>query len=170
MKAAQVIIDVPLMQTDHPFTYLIPDNLQGLIQAGMRVHVPFGQGNRLVQGIVVELSETNDDENLKEIREVLDLEPVLNKEQLALADHMRTTVFSYKITCLKAMLPNLLNSNYDKIVMPLHQETKDTFFAGKENLKFSTLTEDEQATILKLKKEDKVSFEYEAKSRENKKY
>ncbi|OFI46222.1 primosomal protein N' [Floricoccus penangensis] len=170
MKAAQVIIDVPLMQTDHPFTYLIPDNLQGLIQAGMRVHVPFGQGNRLVQGIVVELSESNDDENLKEIREVLDLEPVLNKEQLQLADHMRKTVFSYKITCLKAMLPNLLNSNYDKIVMPLDQETKDTFFAGKENLKFSTLTEDQQVIILKLKKEDKVSFEYEAKSRENKKY
>ncbi|MGZ7144979.1 primosomal protein N' family DNA-binding protein, partial [Streptococcus pyogenes] len=57
-----------------------------------------------------------DEENLKAIAEVLDFSPVLTSEQLWLADQMRKTVFSYKISILKAMLPNLLNSSYDKLL------------------------------------------------------
>lgn len=41
----------------------------------MRVHVPFGKGNRLVQGIIIE-SVDEEEEGLKEIAELLDLEPV----------------------------------------------------------------------------------------------
>lgn len=52
--------------------------------------------------------------DLKAISEVLDFEPVLNAEQLELAEQMRHTVFSYKISILKSMIPNLLNSQYDK--------------------------------------------------------
>ena len=52
--------------------------------------------------------------DLKAISEVLDFEPVLNVEQLELAEQMRHTVFSYKISILKSMIPNLLNSQYDK--------------------------------------------------------
>ena len=114
-KTARIIVDVPLMQIDKPFSYAIPTELQELIEPGMRVHVPFGKGNRLVQGIIIE-SVDEEEEGLKEIAELLDLEPVLTKEQLRLADEMRHTVFSYKISCLKAMLPNLLNSSYDKIL------------------------------------------------------
>ena len=119
-KIAQVIVDVPTMQTDKPFSYLIPKELATLIQIGMRVHVPFGRGNRLMQGFVVgfevEVSQESTGQELKSIAEVLDFEPVLNAEQLALADAMRETVFSYKISILKAMLPNLLNSSYDKVL------------------------------------------------------
>ena len=39
----------------------------------MRVHVPFGKGNRLIQGIVVDVVEEADtSEELKAIGEVLD--------------------------------------------------------------------------------------------------
>jgi len=48
-KTARIIVDVPLMQTDKPFSYAIPTELQEMIEPGMRVHVPFGKGNRLVQ-------------------------------------------------------------------------------------------------------------------------
>ena len=50
---AQIIVDVPLMQTDRPYSYLIPEAMQGQIAIGMRVHVPFGKGNRLLQGFVI---------------------------------------------------------------------------------------------------------------------
>ena len=49
-KLAQVIVDIPLMQTDKPFSYAIPKDLEDLVQVGVRVHVPFGRGNRLLQG------------------------------------------------------------------------------------------------------------------------
>ena len=83
----------------------------------MRVHVPFGSGNRLVQGIVIgfEDEELEPSVNLKGISELLDVEPVLTDEQLWLADEMRHSVFSYKISCLKAMLPNLLHAHFKQI-------------------------------------------------------
>ena len=116
MKVAKIIVDVPLMQTDKPYSYAIPEEFAGMLAAGMRVHVPFGQGNRLIQGIVVGFDETGYQEELKEIAEVLDFSPVLNQEQLWLADELRKSVFSYKISLLKAMLPSLLNSSYDKLL------------------------------------------------------
>ena len=59
------------------------------------VEVPFGNGNRHVQGFVLAiepmaatvLDETN--VQLKELVAVLDLKPVLNTEMLALADYMK---------------------------------------------------------------------------------
>ena len=43
----------------------------------MRVHVPFGKGNRLIQGIVVDvLEEADTSEELKAIVEILDYTPV----------------------------------------------------------------------------------------------
>ena len=83
------------MQTDQPFTYLVPENLNEQLAVGMRVEVPFGNGNRHVQGFVLAiepmaaavLDETN--VQLKELVAVLDLKPVLNTEMLALADYMK---------------------------------------------------------------------------------
>ena len=94
-KIAQVIVDVPLMQTDKPFSYLVARRHAKSSDVSSRVHVPFGHGNRLLQGFVVGFSESLDSDisELKAISEVLDFEPVLNEEQLTLADQMRHTVF-----------------------------------------------------------------------------
>ncbi|MCF0231428.1 MAG: hypothetical protein HUJ63_03985, partial [Enterococcus sp.] len=77
-KVAKVIVDVPTMQTDQPFTYLVPENLNEQLAVGMRVEVPFGNGNRHVQGFVLAiepmaatvLDETN--VQLKELVAVFD--------------------------------------------------------------------------------------------------
>lgn len=169
-KIAQVIVDVPTMQTDKPFSYLIPKELATLIQIGMRVHVPFGRGNRLMQGFVVgfevEVSQESTGQELKSIAEVLDFEPVLNAEQLALADAMRETVFSYKISILKAMLPNLLNSSYDKVLTTEDESIFKQYFNGNQALHFSSLDESEQAVMMKLHREGKISVQYVAQSKE----
>ncbi|MFR9374437.1 hypothetical protein ACLVUA_12980, partial [Streptococcus pneumoniae] len=55
MALAKIIVDVPLMQTDQPYSYRIPEEFEGMLEVGMRVHVPFGKGNRLIQGIVLGL-------------------------------------------------------------------------------------------------------------------
>ncbi|MCL2858696.1 MAG: primosomal protein N' [Streptococcaceae bacterium] len=159
-KIAKVIVDVPLMQTDKPFSYLVPEEFQEILKIGMRVHVPFGRSNRLLQGIVIGFSDVSEESTqLKEIVECLDFQPVLTKEQLSLADQMRHRVFSYKITCLKAMLPNLLNSNYDKIL---------TDKEGSEQL-WSQLSENEKKSALKSIQSGDLKVDYLAKSKENKK-
>ncbi|MCR8967678.1 primosomal protein N' [Streptococcus zalophi] len=166
-KTAQVIVDIPSMQTDKPFSYSIPDHLLDLVAVGSRVHVPFGRANRLLQGFVLDITLSESDE-LKEVVSVLDFMPVLNKEQLFLATEMRKTVFSYKVSILKAMIPNLLNSNYDKRLTPresLSQEDAKLIFKEKEDVLFSSLSEEVQKRSLKLIASGQISVTYEAKDK-----
>ena len=162
---AEVMIDIPSMQTDKPYSYRIPTEFQEMVQVGIRVHVPFGRGNRLIQGIIVGISEVKAEsqENLKELVEILDYRPVLNKEQLWLADQLRQLVFSYKISLLKAMLPNLLNSSYDKLIRPtelLDMEENQKLFAGKAQIRFSDLDVNNQAYVMRLAQAGKIDVKY----------
>lgn len=116
MQVCQVIVDVPTFQTNQPYSYR-SDGVSHKLQVGMRVIVPFGKGNRLVQGIVVGFDEMDDVTELKSIAEVEDLLPVLNDEMLALADEMAEDTFSFKISCLQAMIPNAMKTSYEKWVV-----------------------------------------------------
>lgn len=167
---AQIIVDVPLMQTDQAYTYLVSEEFEAGIVPGIRVHVPFGKGNRLIQGIVVGLTEELPErtQDIKPIVEVLDYSPVLNQEQFWLADQMRKTVFAYKITLLKAMLPSLLNSTYDKILRPglgLEIAEQERLFGGRDQVRFSDLDVSEQARIMRLAQAGKILVDYVAKDK-----
>ena len=52
LAGVQVLVDVPLFHLDRPFTYRVPETLQGQVHLGSRVKVPFG-GRRRVDGWVV---------------------------------------------------------------------------------------------------------------------
>ena len=162
---AQIIVDLPLFQTDKPFSYLVPDRFQSLVQVGQRVHVPFGKGNRLIQGIVVGLDEESGSEGLKPLAEILDFSPVLTTEQLWLADQMRKTVFSYKISILKAMLPNLLNSSYDKLLKKgegLSDELAKQIFGQAEQVYYSNLSAQQQALAISQIQKKNILSQYVA--------
>lgn len=140
-----------------------------MLEVGMRVHVPFGKANRLIQGIVLGLESQSDGEemeqDLKDIAEVLDFSPVLTKEQLWLAEELRKSVFSYKISILKAMLPGFLNSSYDKILYPLaglSQEDRERLFGSEDSLAFSSLDLAKQAEMMRLTRKGLLGLEYQA--------
>ena len=169
MAIAKIIVDVPLMQTDQPYSYKIPEEFKDMLEVGMRVHVPFGKANRLIQGIVLGIEQENDaevaDDDLKEIAEVLDFSPVLTEEQLWLAEELRKSVFSYKISILKAMLPGFLNSSYDKILYPLEglsQEDRHRLFGSQESLAFSSLDLEKQSEMMRLTRKGLLKLEYQA--------
>ncbi|VKW75267.1 primosomal protein N' [Streptococcus pneumoniae] len=169
MALAKIIVDVPLMQTDQPYSYRIPEEFEGMLEVGMRVHVPFGKGNRLIQGIVLGLESQSDGEemeqDLKDIAEVLDFSPVLTPEQLWLAEELRKSVFSYKISILKTMLPGFLNSSYDKILYPLEglsQEERVRLFGSEDSLAFSSLDLTKQAEMMRLTRKGLLGLEYQA--------
>ena len=164
VQIAKVIVDVPLMQTDKPYSYAVPKEFSTMLEIGMRVHVPFGKANRLIQGIVVELEEETTTE-LKEIVEVLDFTPVLNEEQLWLVEELRKSVFSYKISILKAMLPGFLNSSYDKILhaqLSLNEEDRLLIFGNVDQQHFSSLDKELQAKVMRLTRQGAIQLEYQA--------
>ena len=169
MVIAKIIVDVPLMQTDQPYSYKVPKEFVDMLEIGMRVHVPFGKANRLIQGIVLGIEEEAyaevANEELKEIVEVLDFSPVLTEEQLWLAEELRKSVFSYKISILKAMLPGFLNSSYDKILYPLEslsQADKERLFGSEDSLAFSSLDLAKQAEMMRLTRKGFLRLEYQA--------
>lgn len=174
-KVAKVIVDVPTMQTDQPFTYLVPENLNEQLAVGMRVEVPFGNGNRHVQGFVLAiepvaatvLDETN--VQLKELVAVLDLKPVLNTEMLALADYMKEKTFAFKITCLQTMLPSVMRADYQKYIYltdELSEELQDQLFYGLEGISWDQAQERGLLPqLMALRKQQKVDIRYEVTTR-----
>ena len=54
-KYARIIIDISHEKVDRPFCYEIPSYLQSEIKVGSAVVVPFGQGNTLRNGYVIEI-------------------------------------------------------------------------------------------------------------------
>ena len=147
-----------------------------MLEAGMRVHVPFGKGGRLIQGLIIDLADEKAEdlaehiEELKDIAEVLDFRPVLNAEQLWLADQLRQSVFSYKISILKAMLPSLLNSSYDKLLYPTEQlsvEERQAIFGQTASLRFSDLDKKSQSKLMRLTQAGKIRLEYQATDRKH---
>ena len=54
-RYADVIIDISLSSLDRPFCYHIPDELDGKVEAGNRVVVPFGRGNSAKKAYVISL-------------------------------------------------------------------------------------------------------------------
>ncbi|HAP3402869.1 TPA: primosomal protein N' [Enterococcus faecalis] len=174
-KVSKVIVDVPTMQTDQPFTYLVPENLNEQLAVGMRVEVPFGNGNRHVQGFVLAiepmaatvLDETN--VQLKELVAVLDLKPVLNTEMLALADYMKEKTFAFKITCLQTMLPSVMRADYQKYIYltdELSEELQDQLFYGLEEISWDQAQERGLLPqLMALRKQQKVDIRYEVTTR-----
>lgn len=112
---AQVIVDVPAMQTNQPYTYAVPEALTEVLAVGMRVVVPFGRGNRLIQGFVVGfVTSVKEATELKAIESVVELEPVLNEELLDLGQWLAETNFAFRISVLQTMLPNVMRAKYSK--------------------------------------------------------
>lgn len=80
---AEVIVELPVTRVDRVYHYAIPLSLQGFIQPGVRVLVPFGQ--RRLPGYVVGLSAPPSGVVLKEIHGVLDAVPAFTEEMYRLA-------------------------------------------------------------------------------------
>ncbi|MDO4679835.1 MAG: primosomal protein N' [Aerococcus sp.] len=167
---ARVIVDVPTQQTDHPFDYEIPEALCSLIQCGMRVQVPFGV--RELQGFVVDLAdETDFSGDIKPITRLLDEEPVLTPELLDLARDMATSLFTFQIKAMQAMLPGMLKVAYHKYFIPTEQLTlkhRKIYFHMADQVSWEEAEETGQIEkLLQLKDHGEVRIHYTVEDQKN---
>jgi len=86
------------------FTYLVPSDLQELIQPGVRVVVPFGR--KLSTGLVVDLPATSQLTSLRSIIDVLDSEPVVSSDLLRLCQWIAEYYAAPLGETLKAAIPH----------------------------------------------------------------
>ena len=170
-RYAEVIVDVPAMQTNHPFTYQIPAKFQDFLQIGMRVVVEFGNGNRKIQGFVTGLTdEYSGEHQLKSVIDVLDLNPVLSDEAMAMADWLTQRTFAFKIRCLQVMLPNAMRASYRKTLKLTGKNIIPdlaTLFDHQSEVEFNPqkLTSSQLNQIEKLRKANQVEIVYHVDDR-----
>ena len=104
---ADIIVDITTEKLDRTFQYRIPEVLEGKVQPGSQVKIPFGSGNRLVTGYVLSVSQKAqfDESRMKEIREVSEDSVTVEARLIALAAWMKHTYGSTMIQALKTVLP-----------------------------------------------------------------
>lgn len=105
MKIAKIAVAAATFSIDKPYSYRIPPELQDDLETGMRVLVPFGQGNKRSEGIVLNVSQEVERTKLKNISALLDERPVLDEYGIKLALWLRERYFSTLYNAVLAMLP-----------------------------------------------------------------
>ena len=174
-QIAQVLVDVPTMQTNRPYSYQIPVAWQSQVTPGMRVVVPFGRGKRRVQGFVLKLDEaTNYDGDLKAIDTVVDLAPVLNHEALEMTEWLAESTFSFRITCAQTMLPAVMRAKYEKQLRVTAQTTstvQQTVFKDQTEVPFDDVATTPKAVsdLLRLQADGQVDVYYHVKNQARRK-
>jgi len=99
---AQIAVSAANFAIDKPYSYSVSDTFA--LHPGMRVMVPFGRGNRQVEGVVLSV-EDGEQDGLKSVEQVLDAEPVLSDTMLRLAAFLRERYFCTFFDAIRAMLP-----------------------------------------------------------------
>lgn len=163
MSVAEIIVDVPTMQTNRPFEYLIPDSLTEVVVPGMRVEVPFGRGKRKIQGFVMKVKDNSDFQGkLKPISRVIDLKPVLSDEMLKLSYWLADRTYSFQISCLQTMLPSVMRAKYKEFVIPIAEDDEvRSLLNDKPDLEITNQMSDETIRLInKLRKNNKIDIQY----------
>lgn len=108
---AQVIIDISNKNVDRVFSYKIPMELSEKAVKGVRVKVPFGVGNSLREGIIIDFTEEIDfpENRLKSIKEVCDSLPVIDESRIELAKWMKEKYYTTLSVCLQCIIPKVVN-------------------------------------------------------------
>jgi len=117
---AEVIVNNKCKETDRVYSYAIPEDVQEKAQIGSRVFVPFGAGNKQVEGYIVGIKDSIDFDSakVKSIVKVLDDEPVLSEKMLELAIWMKQKYLCYYIDSIHAVVPSPVRtrSSYELVL------------------------------------------------------
>lgn len=147
----EVLIELSNFNIDKTFTYKIPNNMNVLV--GSRVLVPFS--NQKLEGFVLNIKKNIEDIDyeVKEIIDIVDSEPILNKELLSLGKTLSERTISTLISCYQVMLPKALKANHkvsDNIKYIDYVRIKDI------NTK---LTDKQQLIINEFKNKDEIMYQ-----------
>ena len=104
---ADIIVDISHEKLDKTFQYKVPERLVSVLETGMCVVIPFGNGNKLIKGYVVEIGGECKFEpsRMKEIQGLVKDSVEVEDKMIALAGWLRKNYGSTMIQALKTVLP-----------------------------------------------------------------
>jgi len=140
-KYADIIVDISHEKLDRTFQYEIPGELSEQAVIGAAVEIPFGNGNRMIKGYIVGLSDKPEIEAYR-IKKIADIKPEgvkVESQMIKLAGWMKE---NYGSTMNQAL----------RTVVPMKEKVK-----AKEKRCIMLLADEEEAHRLKAQYEKKHS-------------
>ena len=167
---ASVIVNVSNSNVDRQFDYLVPDTMQDIIKVGARVKVSFGDANRTIMGYVYSLKNESDfSGKLKEIVELLDIEPLISESQFKLAQYIKYDSLSPLVRILNMMIPNALRLKTIKYLHVKNINELDAdlalLFNGRNVIEYSNSLLQYNYKIQKEIKKGNIEISYDALTR-----
>lgn len=111
MKAVRVILRDCIRQLDRPYSYIIPEDF-GEVVPGSYLKVPFGNGGRTKDAIVVEVYDESDETVLAKLkapeRLIYDL-PVMREDQLKIFENVASRFNCTKGQSLALFVPSFVS-------------------------------------------------------------
>lgn len=116
-KFAEVIVNSEAVTIDKPFTYKIKEDLVHNTKVGHRVLIPFGNGNKKIEGFVLKILDNVENKSIryKSIYNVCDNEPLLSEDSLKLIKFLREKYLCKYIDAIRVMIPpKIMSGNKEK--------------------------------------------------------
>ena len=104
---ADIIVDISHDKLDRTFEYRIPKELESAVKIGVRVNVPFGGGNRLITGYVIDMTDNPkfDVARIKDIASVIAENVPIEGRMIQLAAFIRKNYGGSMNQALKTVIP-----------------------------------------------------------------
>ncbi len=129
---AEVVLRESVWNTNRPYDYLVPSELESRVKVGQYIRVPFGKGNRPCVALVLALKDAPAPHpegktiRLKELDSIVEEEPVLNPEQLKLLSFLTKRYSCTYGSAMQQMVPALVTkrSGRNQLMVSLLSEEK----------------------------------------------
>jgi len=144
----QIVVNVPSVAG--LFDYAVPESLAGKIGAGHLVIVPFGK--QTAQGVVFRFIDQPSVQEVKEIQELVDPEPVLTQAQIALAESMSESTLSPLAAVVGLFLPVGLSQQVDTVYEIREQKVQNREVVSSKTISPQTQRQTIEDRILSLLK------------------
>ncbi len=109
---AEVLLPIPVPGT---FTYRVPFELNDRVKIGQRAVVQFGK-SKIMSGLIVDLTETVPQCEVKYLMDLLDVQPIINEKQLKFWDWIRTYYMCHLGEVMQAALPSAMKLSSESMV------------------------------------------------------
>lgn len=112
MRCCRVIVEGTPFVNEEGFSYIIPDFLNEYVACGSMVYVPFGKGDKIKSGFVIDIADEEvSNHRLKEVLMVQHLQPVIDADMLALCRFVAEYYACALIYAIKQAVPKYVMNN-----------------------------------------------------------
>lgn len=116
---AEVIVSNKHREIDRVYSYALPEDAAEKARVGSRAIVPFGMGNKRIEGYIVGIKESVDFDasKIKSIEKVLDDDPVMSDRMIELAKWMKEKYLCCYIDAIQAIVPSPIRTKSSCVLM-----------------------------------------------------